>query len=257
MVDWSRLSENPWDKIAQKTPVTATPATDVTKLPDVDTGNFAYPSQWQSASDYLTGMLNANYTVPSAWTTGQGLAEQMAKTGNAADYSQWWTANQPVMNTQWSDYAKQLAEQMGVGGRYSTALQRNIADIGGRLYNQAFSNYMGMALPGIQSAKQAGISQLYNYGGGEAGLLENALNRGMSAAGGLGTLGGQYAQLPLSVAGYMGQLGQGMTNQQVSPYLSLIASMLGNMGVSSYPNLIQSLGSILGNADWSSILGKK
>jgi hypothetical protein len=129
---------------------------------------FPFPEQWQTASD--------------VWTR---FAE-----GLPTDTGEWWEAQQAPFERRISDQAKQMAEQMGLGGlRYSTPMGHQIADITGR-----------------ESANMwAGLADR------QLGLTEAAKNRGMQAAGGLAGLGQQYLNAPQDWAQRMYQMGAGMT----------------------------------------------
>jgi hypothetical protein len=129
---------------------------------------FPFPEQWQTASD--------------VWTR---FAE-----GLPTDTGEWWEAQQAPFERRISDQAKQMAEQMGLGGlRYSTPMTHQIADITGR-----------------ESADMwAGLADR------QLGLTEAAKNRGMQAAGGLAGLGQQYLNAPQDWAQRMYQMGMGMT----------------------------------------------
>jgi len=141
-----------------------------------------YPSQWQTASNALTGI---------------------AQNGNPVNYGGWYNQAKQTAQTDITDAIRQAVEQAGMGGmRWSSALGRTGQDIAGRTMADLAQQWTGMEL----GAQQQGI--------------QNQLG----AAQGLMGLGGQYAQLPMDVAGNMMNMGntmQGAYNQQISPYYNL------------------------------------
>jgi hypothetical protein len=199
---------------------------------------FNYPSQWGQAGDYYTGMMNANYAMPQAWTDMYGMSKQMAQTGNPVDYTGWWNAQQPMLQNQLKniyDMVSQGAAQANPGVA-STGTPWAITNLGTQALQNLFGQYAGLATQGMENAANRqlqGLSQMYGLGAGEAGLSENALNRGMEAAGGLTGLGSLYANLPLSVASSMGGLGQSLTNQQIDPWTMAAMGLFGQPGQSS------------------------
>jgi len=104
----------------------------------------------------------------------------------------WREAQMPIVQRRIEDQAKQAAEQAGLSGtRWSTPLQRNIADIAGREMGQ---------LEGDWATKQWQAR-------------ETAADRALGGAGGLSTLGQQYFNAPMDWASQMYGMGAGMTGQ--------------------------------------------
>ena len=184
--------------------------------------NFKYPTQWADAEDVYKRYASGEFKTPEAWSMGQGVLGQMAQTGNPVDVQGWWDAQQDPTKTYLSDMTKELAEQAGVGGvRFSTPLQRNIADQSRRAIENLTAGMADRHIAAQEAARgrQLGATgQLFSYGSGMAGLESDAANRAMSAAGGLGNLGSMYFQAPMQVAGQManqGAMTQQMRNQQL------------------------------------------
>jgi hypothetical protein len=156
----------------------------------------------------------------------------------------------PQMMDQYSNAVKQMAEQAGMGGvRYGSGLQNSIANYGGQLQNQ-YTKDLWDRMYGSYESGQGRAS-------GAASLLSQlGLGARESGAQGLLSLGGQKAQLPLSVASMMGGLGQQQTNQQVDPWTQMMMSLVGGTGQaspqtytpSSLQSLLQSLGQTLPGA---------
>jgi hypothetical protein len=127
------------------------------------------------------------YNAPWQWGQASDVASQFAQSGNPVDYQRWWDAQQPVLQRTIEDQSKQAAEQAGLAGsRWSTPLQRNIADISGRETANTFGNFMGMSLAGEEAAKgrqQQAINQLQGLGTGYAGLENRMRQEALQAAG--------------------------------------------------------------------------
>jgi hypothetical protein len=129
---------------------------------------FQYPWQWGQASDVYSRFAG----------------------GLPTSTEDWWQAQQAPFERTISDQAKQLAEQMGLGGlRYSTPMGYGIADITGRETGKLYG----------------GLAER------QLGLTEAAKDRGMMAAGGLAGMGQQYLQAPQDWAQRMYGMGAGMT----------------------------------------------
>ena len=180
--------------------------------------NFKYPTQWADAEDVYKRYAGGGYKTPDAWTMGQGVLGQMAQTGNPVDVQGWWDAQQDPTKTYLSDMTKELAEQAGVGGvRFSTPLQRNIADQSRRAIENLTAGMADRHIAAQEAARgrQLGATgQLFQYGSGMAGLESDAANRAMAAAGGLGNLGSMYFNAPMQVAGQMANQGSMMQQQR-------------------------------------------
>ena len=152
-------------------------------------GNYQQPQNW--GQDWMEGftMPETQFPYPEQWQTASDVWTRFAE-GLPTDVSQWWEAQQPVLQRTISDQAKQMAEQMGLGGlRYSTPMTYQLSDITGRetanLWAQLAQNQLG--------------------------LTEAAKDRGMAAAGGLAGLGQQYLNAPQDWASRMYGMGAGMT----------------------------------------------
>jgi hypothetical protein len=173
------------------------------------------PEQWDTASAYYKNIMSG--AQPSSWLTAEKGSTSML---DPSYYDKLWDSQSKMVEDQWSNQAKGLSEKAGVGGtRYSSSLNRNIAQVGSQLYNSAYSNYLSQML----GAQQSALANLYNLGAGQSNL-------GMGAASGLTGIGSLQAQLPLSVAAAMGQAGQNQYNTSVNPYLSMLWGGLGNQG---------------------------
>lgn len=144
------------------------PTTGWTEGGQMEQTEFPYPQQWGTASNVMTRFAE----------------------GLPTDTGAWWEAQQAPFERRISDQAKQVAEQMGLGGlRYSTPMTGQIADITGR----ESANLFG------QLAER------------QLGLTEAAKDRGLQAAGGLTGLGQQYLNAPQEWARQMYGMGSGMT----------------------------------------------
>lgn len=213
------------------------------------------PEEWAQSADYYRGLMNSNYTVPSQWTTGSKLAEQMATTGNLVDTSGWYGANKGKYQTAMQDAANQLLEEAGLGGtRWSSATNASLTDQARRMAeDMAASEYSNWATAQENAAnrKLEGLSQLYTYGSGESGLSENALNRGLSAAQNLEGVGTSYYNAPLTLASTLSNLGSNLNSNQLS-WAQLLSSAVGNPSYtqttyqpSTSSNILAALSSII------------
>lgn len=134
-------------------------------------------------------MEQTQFPYPQQWGTASNVMTRFAE-GLPTDTGAWWEAQQAPFERRISDQAKQVAEQMGLGGlRYSTPMTGQIADITGR----ESANLFG------QLAER------------QLGLTEAAKDRGLQAAGGLTGLGQQYLNAPQEWAQQMYGMGSGMT----------------------------------------------
>lgn len=159
--------------------------------PGGTTGGGYVPPPEMNPQGYTGGyqMQPTEFPYPGQWETASNVWTQFAQ-GLPTDTGQWWEAQQAPFERRISDQAKQVAEQMGLGGlRYSTPMTGQIADITGRESANMWS--------------QLAQAQL--------GLTEAAKNRGMQAAGGLAGLGQQYLNAPQEWAQRMYGMGAGMT----------------------------------------------
>ncbi len=183
---------------------------------------FNFPSQWGTASNVMTDFAQGMPTqLPQWWQQGGQMAGQMAQTGMPVDVSGTYQAWQPLAQQQMEDFTKQAAEQAGMPGgmgRYGTPLMRQLAEQSGRMSTQFGMGQAQSQIAADEAARQrqmGGIGQLYQYGAGGAGLAEAAKNRGLQAAGMLGGLGQQYANLPMDVARTMMGLGGEQQRQDI------------------------------------------
>ncbi len=136
-------------------------------------GGFPYPEQWQQAGDIYGQLAGGMPGMPDPGAIWGGYQQQAG------------------------DLSRELAEQagMGMGGRYGSALQRNIADVGMRAGERFGGEMERMRMGDIQGQRQAMLG----------------------AAGGLSGLGGAQAMLPGQLAGQAMGLGgqyQGMQQQE-------------------------------------------
>lgn len=140
--------------------------------PPGEAGGFPYPEQWGQAGDIYGQLAGGMPGMP--------------------DPSAMWGGYQQ----QAGDLSRQLAEQagMGMGGRYGSALQRNIADVGMRTGERFGGEMERLRMGDIAGQRQAMLG----------------------AAGGLSGLGGAQAMLPGQLAGQaMGLGGQFQQMQNI------------------------------------------
>jgi len=194
------------------------------------------PTEWKTASDYYSNMLGG---TSGALQTATNQATKMA----GSDYynNLWKSQSKNLMDT-WSKKSKELAEGYAPGGVGSSALGRNIAQTGSDLYNSLYPSFLSSMLGGQQNA----ISQ-----------LSNIANIGQGAASGLTNVGSLTAELPMQVASAMGNIGQSQTSQSVSPYLSMLSSLLGSGTTQTQyqPSTLTNILGSLGGVDWGSLFG--
>ena len=198
---------------------TQIPATDVYGTGATSAaGSWQYPQEWQNASGVLNAFAQGMPTaVPNEWNqASQGLNQ--AATQGATTSTPWYNQAYGNAQTGISDAIKGALEQagMGYGKRYGSATGRNVADIASRGMGQFQQTYLDR----VQQAEEANranqmnaYGQMYNVGAGKAGLSEAGMNRGMQAAGGLSSLGGQMAQYPMDLAKTAYGIGSGQTAQ--------------------------------------------
>lgn len=168
------------------------------------------------------------YNAPWQWGQASDVASQFAESGSPVDYQGFWDAQQPVLQRTIEDQAKQQAESLGLGGaRWSTPLQRNIADISGRETASAWQEHTGRALQGQEMAKQRqqqAINQLQGLGQGYVGLEDMMRQQQMQAAGMLPGLSQTGYGIQSDIAknlmqGGMGQ--QGMNQRALGNLLNI------------------------------------
>ena len=168
------------------------------------------------------------YNAPWQWGQASDVASQFAEGGSPVDYQGFWDAQQPVLQRTIEDQSKQQAESLGLGGaRWSTPLQRNIADISGRETASAWQEHTGRALQGQEMAKQRqqqAINQLQGLGQGYVGLEDMMRQQQMQAAGMLPGLSQTGYGIQSDIAknlmqGGMGQ--QGMNQRALGNLLNI------------------------------------
>ncbi len=136
-------------------------------------GAFPYPEQWGQAGDIYGKLAGGMPGMPDPGAMWGGYEQQAG------------------------DLSRELAEQagMGMGTRYGSALQRNIADVGMRAGERFGGEMERMRMGDVAGQRQAMLG----------------------AAGGLSGLGGAQAMLPGQLAGQAMGLGgqyQGMQQQE-------------------------------------------
>ena len=217
IIDFQRLGgENYWDnwyktpKAGGQTSITKTPTTTATPTaanPTVSTGQTTQPATAAlpatTTGDTTMAQTYAPFTnYPSQWQTASNTYTDIAN-ANPQSWGDWYTKAKAAAQPDITDAIRQAVETSGLGGmRWSSALGRTGQDIAGRTMGDLASQYAQNEM---------------------GGYLQNQQNR-LGAAQGLGTLGGQYAQLPMDVANNMMGMGSQMQNaynQEISPYYNL------------------------------------
>lgn len=222
-----------------------------------------YPSQWQQASDIYSSLGGSGYQMPSMWGQGQDWLSQLwNQQGAPTNTASIWNQMEPTLNRAYKEGLDTLQERWGAGNpgvSMSSGLQRSGADLWSRLLENAGLDMANQQIQANEAATNRMYqlpSQAYNFGAGQAGLQSDAYNRQLAAAGGLSGLGSQYAQLPLSVASSMSGLGQSLTNQQINPWIQMMAGMIGNpyMTNQTYqPSTMTNILGVLGSMPWGDI----
>ena len=173
--------------------------------------------QWSRAAD-LYGYASTPTANPAAWGTAQNAYNQMVGGGQPVDVTGWWGAQQPVFQTQMSDYAKQAAEQAGMGGtRWSSPLLTNITEQTGRGLQNLTADFAGRQIAADEAARQRmmeSMTGLSNLGQGQVGLDQANMARMMQGAGGLAGIGSLQFAAPMQAAQALQQSGNNMFNQQ-------------------------------------------
>ena len=221
--------------------------------------NFPYPGEWNLASMiYSMFGLGLPTQVPQEWEWISDWARQFAETGMPTDVSEWWKAEQPLLEQRISDQTKQMYEQAGLTGmEWSSPLGRSIAEMTGRETSNLWAELAEKQLGLTEAAKARQMGawpMLFGVGQGITGLTEAAKNRAMSAAGGLSGLGQQKVNLPMNVAHGLYSTGMGQTmlsqediNRQMqeflrlspeaSPWLQMLLSLSGGMQTGYAPQM--------------------
>jgi hypothetical protein len=228
----------------------------VTKTPTTteETMDFQYPDAWAGLQDIYSKMANGTYSNP-AYNEGLDWTRMMSQSGSPVDISGWADAYRPAMMDEYSNMAKQMAEQAGVGGtRYGSGLQNSIGNYGGQLMNQFNKEYMSNWLGTQENAKnrqmQAG-SMFPTY----ANLGLNTTTTGTEGLLGLGNAQGNYFNNAMSNLLGGGQYSNSMS---IDPWTQMMASLVGNSsyGQQTYnPSTFTNVLGVLGSMPWGSIFG--
>lgn len=200
----------------------------------------AVPRTWQTAADVATDIARGG-GLPTPVPEEYGIASEAARNmlaqgGMPVDISGWWEAQQAPLERSIREQSQQLAEEAGLAGlRWSTPLQRQIADVTSRAYENLWADLAGREISAQEAARGrmmetvpqlmgigtgiAGLSeaakarqmealpQLYQLGAGTAGLTEAAKQRGLSAAMALPGIAQQYFDMPMNWAAQMMGMG--------------------------------------------------
>ena len=139
------------------------------------------------------------YTYPDEMNWATDVLGEYAYTGRPTSWSPWYQQAKKGVETDVMDAIKQAAEKAGLGGtRWSTPMGRTAQDISSRAYQDLGTQFMGL----------------------ETGALENAANRGLTAAQTLPGVAQLRQQMPMDYASNLMGMGQGMNqsyNQMLSP----------------------------------------
>lgn len=247
LIDWSKLPTNesayygytPTAVDAKKKKTTTT--SDTTGTTSSGTSTVTYPTQWGEASDLYSKLASGTYT-----NTGiDYLTKLLGEGGTAGKLSSYATAQKSKMMSDYSDAVKELMESAGVGGtRYSSGLQNAIANYGAKLSTDYEADLASKYL----SALGTDTTTAQN-------LASTLLGGAATGAGGLESIGQNYAYLPMAVASAMNSLGTSLSGQDVSGWASILSSLMGNTATSTAPTATSQIASILGGLDWEDILG--
>jgi len=190
------------------------------------TGNITLPENWTTATDYLKGLLSGTYGIggggSDAWGMAKARAQQMLGTGEPVDISGWWEAQKPVYQQAYEDQMRQMAEEAGLGGtRWSSVLQRNIADMMRRGETQLTAEAMTKQLSAEEAAKQRiletmGVLGQIGAGESQAGMA-GAANK-MAAIQSLLGAGQSEAELSMNLANQLAGLGTGLYGMEQAQY---------------------------------------
>ena len=190
------------------------------------TGNITLPENWTTATDYLKGLLGGDYSIggggSDAWGMAKARAQQMLGTGEPVDISGWWEAQKPVYAQSYEDQMRQMAEEAGLGGmRWSSPLQRNIADMIRRGETQLTAEAMTKQLSAEEAAKQRvletmGVLGQIGAGESQAGMA-GAANK-MAAIQSLLGAGQSEAELSMNLANQLAGMGTGLYGMEQSQY---------------------------------------
>jgi len=197
------------------------------------TGDITLPENWTTATDYLKGLLSGGggggggggAGGGGAWGMAQERAGQMLGTGEPVDIAGWWEAQKPVYQQEYEDQARQLAEQAGLGGmRWSSVLQRNIADMTQRGQTQLTAEAMSQQLAADEAAKQRVLETmgiLNQIGSGQASARSAGAGRRLSTIGMLLGAGQDEARFNMDLINQMAGLGQGQYGMEQQQYQNI------------------------------------
>jgi hypothetical protein len=159
-------------------------------------GTFTY-----DPSSYYPGYgQTQSYNYPKELGWASDVLGEYAYTGRPADWSPYYQQAKQAVNYDILDAINQAKEQAGLGGmRWSSPLGRSAQDIAARTMANLGTTYTQQQL----------------------GALENAANRGLTAAGMLPGVAQQYQQMPLDLSAALYNMGsglQGAYQNMISPY---------------------------------------
>lgn len=249
MIDWLKIGAVPeynyyTGNTATPTTKKKTASTGTTKVADTGTAEtIAYPTQWGEASDLYSKLAGGTYT-----NTGLDyITKLLGAGGTAGKLTDYATAQKSKMMSDYSNAVKELMESAGVGGtRYSSGLQNSIANYGAQLS----TNYEADLMDKYLSALNADTSTAQSLG-------STLLGGATAGAGGLESIGTNYAYLPMAVSSAMNSLGTSLSSQDTSSWASLLAGLLGGTASTTSPTTGTDIASILAGMDWSTIFGNK
>lgn len=224
MIDMGKIpGENYWDNWYKK-PTATGGQSSVTKPPNEQTSPLspAAPAAAQGGAA-MPAQQFTNY--PSQWGTASNTYTDIAN-ANPNSWGDWYDKAKQTTQYDITDAIRQAVETAGMGGmRYSSSLGRTGQDIAARAMSGLGAQYAQNEMNGYQ---------------------QNQQNR-LAASQGLGTLGQQYAYLPMDVSNNLMNQGvqmQNAYNQQISPYYNMWNSqqdynspwLQNNMQLAQYSN---------------------
>ena len=215
-------------------------------------GAFPFPEQWQTASDYFTGLTQSG--VPTPWQYGYGsdqLRNMIDAQGMPVDIQGYADAQLPIYQTMMEDMTKQSQESAGLSGtRWSSSLGNQIAEQGRRLaenYGADVANKWMQAQEAARGRMMGGMGMMLPYGQAQANLgLQNTQNQ-MYGASALQGIGSDYLYGPMNIAQGMGNLGnqiygqqsQGINQFQNDNWLNAALGLSQGQGSQQYPQTYQ------------------
>jgi len=177
-----RAARQAWRKKKQGASTGATATTDTTMPSQFDWGSLFksyYPEYGQESS----------YQLPQEMDWASDVLGEYAYTGRPTSYSDWYQQAKGGVTTDVMDAIKQAAEQANISGlRNSSVLGAQAGDIASRAWQNLGTQFMGY----------------------ENQSLENAANRGLTAAQALPGLAQQRQQMPIDFANASYNMGTGM-----------------------------------------------